>query len=79
MPEEKPWEITIDKGIVLCRINLNVPDGITMACGVADRLKSTVLSMEAKALAMKAMKEMTTGIIKPQVVHPHPDENGNAA
>ena len=73
MPEDKKvWEVSIKDGILSCTIDLKVLDGVTIALGVADRIKSLVLSMEAKEQMRKqmeaAMKDKTMGIIKPSIV-----------
>ena len=71
----KPWEVTVKDGVLICIIDLSIPDAITTALGVADRIKSMVMSIEMKKQMENQMKEMRQGIIKPGVV----SQNGGHA
>jgi hypothetical protein len=71
--EKKVWEVSVKEGLLTCTIDLKGPDAITVALGVCDRIKSLVMSMEAKAHMKRDMEEMARkqrGIINPSVAYP---------
>lgn len=67
----KPWEVSVKGGVLECTIDLSVPDAITMALGVAERIKGLVLEIEMKSNMEKKMREMQSKIIVPGILDPN--------